>query len=89
MAALRQGDAMYEFRSGGGGVLALDANFSDVTYANISFFDAALAEIVLHISLRADEGVAVFNRRIGGVWGKERTARLPGRGRLSRGGLRL
>ena len=63
---------MYEFHADGGGSLDLVADFSAVAYANISFFDAARTDILLHVSLRADQRLAVFNRRIGAVWGTER-----------------
>ena len=60
---------MYEFHAQDGAALDLTADFSDFAYANISFFDAGRMDVLLHVSLRADQGIAVFNRRIGGVWG--------------------
>ncbi len=63
---------MFEFHGADDGALDLLADFAAVPYANISFFDAARADILLHVSLRADQAIAVFNRRIGGVWQAER-----------------
>lgn len=39
------------------------ADFSGEPYANISFYDVEREQILFHLSLRADEGLAVCNRR--------------------------
>lgn len=94
---------MYSFQTRGGGAVTIEADFSRHDYANLSFFDTAGQDILLHLSLRAREGLAVFNRRIGGVWEAERPRplvpwtgpaavcfRFPGAGvEITNGGTRL
>lgn len=67
----------FAFDPAEGGRLSLDVRFDRAPYANISFFDAARADILLHVSLRRDEGVAVFNRRPASGWEAERAVPLP------------
>ncbi len=60
------------FRARGGAALRYLVDFSIYDYANISFFDAARAEILFHLSLRARSGLAVTNRRGLNGWETER-----------------
>ncbi|SDE59431.1 glycosyltransferase family 2 protein [Ruegeria marina] len=64
---------------------AYRADFSHDPFANISFFDAAREEILFHLSLRAEEGLAVCNRRGAALadWHRE----IPRRVRLGRQAL--
>lgn len=54
---------MLVFSSKDAARLRYRADFSQVPYANLSFFDAARQRILFHVSLRAEEGLAVCNRR--------------------------
>ena len=47
------------------------ANFSQVPYANISFFDKDHSDILFHLSLQQDEGLCVCNKRMADIWAKE------------------
>ena len=68
LSFLTSGPARFRFR----------AHFDDVDYANISFFSRDRREILFHLSLRADEGRAVCNRRgPDEVWGREIARKLP------------
>ena len=65
-------------------VLSYTARFDSKDYANISFFDRETDAILFHLSLRADEGRAVCNKRGAeeDSWGREiaRKAKLPAEG---------
>ena len=52
------------------------ADFSAEPFANISFYDREQQEILFHLSLRADEGLAVCNRRGAEDWSRERPRRV-------------
>ncbi|WP_212525594.1 glycosyltransferase family 2 protein [Actibacterium sp. MT2.3-13A] len=54
------------------------ADFSADPFANISFYDREQREILFHLSLRADEGLAVCNRRGSGAedWSRERPRKV-------------
>lgn len=52
------------------------AEFSEFPYANISFFDRDQANILFHLSLRHEDGLAVCNKRTGQAWGKEQHHRI-------------
>ena len=54
---------MLVFSSKDAAHLRYRADFSQAGYANISFFDAARRQILFHVSLRAEEGLAVCNKR--------------------------
>ncbi len=67
LSFLTSGPARFRFR----------ARFDDADYANISFFNRDRREIPFHLSLRADEGRAVCNRRGSDeVWGREIARKL-------------
>lgn len=68
---------MFAFDPAEGGSLGLDVRLDRTAYANISFFDDRRQDILLHVSLRRDEGVAVFNRRPAEGWQAERPVPLP------------
>lgn len=55
-----------ELRSGR--VFSCLVDFGAGDYANISFFDAPRQDILFHLSLRAAEGLVVWNRRTAGQW---------------------
>jgi glycosyltransferase involved in cell wall biosynthesis len=61
------------------------AEFSEFPYANISFFDRDQTNILFHLSLRHEDGLAVCNKRTGEVWGKE----LPQQITLPRSGVEV
>ena len=62
---------MLSFFVQGAARLRYKAEFSDLPYANISFFDRDQGNILFHLSLRQEDGLAVCNKRIGADWGKE------------------
>lgn len=51
-----------------GAVFSCDVDFGAGDFANLSFFDAARQDILFHLSLRAAEGMLVWNRRIADQW---------------------
>ena len=76
------GSNMLSFAVQSGARFRYRAEFSTVPYANISFFDRAQTDILFHLSLRADEGRAVCNKRRREDWGREigRKVELPATG---------
>ncbi|WP_417700572.1 glycosyltransferase family 2 protein [Pseudophaeobacter sp.] len=64
---------MQSFLVQGPKVFRYTARFTEVPYANISFFDREQANILFHLSLRQDEGLCVCNKRTGEVWAAEKS----------------
>ncbi|MEP3298810.1 MAG: glycosyltransferase family 2 protein [Pseudoruegeria sp.] len=62
---------MLAFRTNGEASVFYTANFANVAYANISFFDQSGRDIPFHLSLRYGANLAVVNHRKGQNWGKE------------------
>lgn len=62
---------MFDFKTKGGARFAYTVDFSTDAFANISFFNAGYGSILFHLSLRAEAGIAVFNRRLGEDWQDE------------------
>ncbi|SES39207.1 Galactosyltransferase [Tranquillimonas rosea] len=75
---------MLAFHVRDGATFRYRARFGTYRYANISFYDSEGEEILFHLSLRPDEGLAVCNRRgpDPGAWAREipRRAALSGEG---------
>ena len=59
---------MLNFRSLGGAEFKYAVDFSDVDFANISFFDRTKKQIIFHLSLRKAKNLAVVNAKRGGEW---------------------
>ncbi|QBF34247.1 glycosyltransferase family 2 protein [Thalassococcus sp. S3] len=62
---------MLSFRTHGGASFTYEAEFSKAHYANISFFDRNLEDILFHLSLRGETGHVVTNSRAGDTWQAE------------------
>ncbi|AXI48012.1 hypothetical protein C1J03_19615 [Sulfitobacter sp. SK012] len=62
---------MLPFAPHGDARLAYRADFRHDRYCNLSLFDLSRRNILFHLSLRADTGTAVVNRRKGEVWARE------------------
>lgn len=66
-----QDSPMLSFAVQGGARFRYKAEFSEFPYANISFFDRSQTNILFHLSLRQETGLAVCNRRQGQDWARE------------------
>ncbi|MGR3624625.1 glycosyltransferase family 2 protein [Pseudophaeobacter sp.] len=53
-------------------VFKYTAEFSQFSYANISFFDREQQNILFHVSLRQEDGLCVCNKRSGETWAAEK-----------------
>lgn len=66
-----QDSRMLSFAVQGGARFRYKAEFSEFPYANISFYDREQANILFHLSLRQEDGLAVCNKRSGQDWARE------------------
>lgn len=73
---------MLNFRSLGGAEFKYAVDFSDVDFANISFFDRTKKQIIFHLSLRKAKNLAVVNAKRNGEWQGEISKPLEMGGRL-------
>lgn len=62
---------MYPFKTRNNTRFFCRTDFTDIPVLNLHFFDAARHQILFHLSLRHDEGVAVINRRDAAGWRRE------------------
>ncbi|MCC5969916.1 MAG: glycosyltransferase family 2 protein [Pararhodobacter sp.] len=62
---------MYPFKTKSGARFFCRTDFSDTPVLNLYFFDLTRSQILFHLSLRHDEGVAVANRRDPAGWRRE------------------
>lgn len=68
---------MLYFPLQGQGTVRLRASFQTTGYANLSFYGADRSDIPVHLSLRHEEGLAVFNTRgPDGIWQVESCHKL-------------
>ena len=67
---------MLAFNSQKRASLRCRTTFSNKPYANFSFFDHTAQDILFHLSLRFEEGIAVLNHRANGRWGREQKKAL-------------
>ncbi len=63
---------MYPFKTRKNARFFCRTDFSDIPVLNIHFLDAERSQVLFHLSLRHDEGVAVVNRRDAAGWRRER-----------------
>lgn len=68
---------MLPFAPRGDALLAYRAVFDAEPYCNLSLFDLTRRHILFHLSLRADDGLAVVNQRRDEVWGTETSCSVP------------
>lgn len=62
---------MISFLTLGGAALEYRTDFSEADYGNIFFLDRSEENVLFHLSLRRQTGLAVCNRRTGEDWAKE------------------
>jgi len=67
---------MYPFKTRMNARFFCRTDFTDNPALNFHFFDATRSQILFHLSLRHDEGVAVVNRRDAAGWRRERVWRM-------------
>lgn len=80
---------MLRFLTTGGASFAYDADFTQDTYANLSFFAANKRDILFHLSLRPQKGLAVTNLRRQGEWAGEQRVETAFETGVNRVGIRF